>query len=181
MSDELKGKKIAFLLKRGVEQPELTEPWAAIQEAGGEPVLVSEEAGQIQALKGDWERGDFFDVDVTLDDANAEDYAGLVLPGGTLNSDKIRDNKAAIAFVKAFIDADKPIAPICHGAWILIEAGGVEGKRMTSTPRIQTDLKNAGADWVDEEVVVDGKLVSSRSPRDLPAYCPAIVEAFAKG
>ena len=177
---ELSGKKVAFLLKRGVEQPELTEPWATVLSAGGEPVLVSEEPGTITALIGDWDRGDDFVVDVTLDHAKPDDYDALGLPGGTLNSDKIRTNPLAIAFVKAFMDAGKPVAPICHGPWILIEAGVVPGRRLTSTTRIATDLKNAGADWVDEEVVVDGNLITSRSPRDLPAFNAALLEAVAK-
>lgn len=176
---ELSGKKVAFLLKRGVEQPELTDPWAAIEAAGGEPVLVSEEPGTITALIGDWDRGDDFTVDVTLDQADPADYDALVLPGGTLNSDKIRTNPLAIGFVKAFFDAGKPVASICHGPWILIEAGVVPGRTITSTTRISTDLKNAGANWVDAEVVVDGNLVSSRSPRDLPAFNDAVVAAIA--
>ncbi len=178
---DLSGKKVAFLLKRGVEQPELTEPWATLESAGAQPVLVSEEPGTITALIGDWDRGDDFTVDLTLDEADPADYDALVLPGGTLNSDKIRTNPKAIAFVKAFMDADKPVASICHGPWILIEAGVVEGRTLTSTTRIATDLKNAGADWVDSEVVVDGNLLTSRSPRDLPAFSAALVEAVAKG
>jgi len=176
---DLSGKKVAFLLKRGVEQPELTEPWAVLESAGAEPVLVSEEPGTITALIHDWDRGDDFEVDITLDDADPADYDALVLPGGTLNSDKIRTNPKAIAFVKAFFDAGKPVASICHGPWILIEAGVVPGRKITSTTRISTDLKNAGADWVDAEVVVDGNLVTSRSPRDLPAFNAALLEAVA--
>jgi len=176
---DLSGKKVAFVLKRGVEQPELTEPWRVVEEAGGEPVLISEEPGTITALIGDWDRGDDFDVDLTLDEADPADYDALVLPGGTLNSDKIRTNPKAIAFVKAFFDAGKPVASICHGPWILIEAGVVPGRTLTSTARISTDLKNAGATWVDKEVVVDGNLVTSRSPRDLEAFNAALVEAVA--
>ncbi len=178
---DLGGKKVAFLLKRGVEQPELTEPWATLESAGAQPVLVSEEPGTITALIGDWDRGDDFTVDLTLDDADPGDYDALVLPGGTLNSDKIRTNPKAIAFVKAFMDAGKPVASICHGPWILIEAGVVEGRTLTSTTRIATDLKNAGAHWVDSEVVLDGNLLTSRSPRDLPAFNAALVEAVARG
>ena len=177
---DLDGKKVAFLLKRGVEQPELTEPWAAVLEAGGEPVLVSEEPGTITALVGDWDRGDDFHVDITLDDADPADYHALVLPGGTLNADKLRTNPKAIAFVKAFMDAGRPVASICHGPWILIEAGAVPGRTLTSTTRIATDLRNAGATWVDQEVVVDGNLVTSRSPRDLPAFNAALVDAIAR-
>ncbi len=176
---ELNGKKVAFVLKRGVEQPELTEPWRVIEEAGGQPVLISEEPGTITALIGDWDRGDDFTVDLTLDEADPADYDALVLPGGTLNSDKIRTNQQAIDFVKAFFDQNKPVASICHGPWILIEAGVVPGRTLTSTARISTDLKNAGATWVDQEVVVDGNLITSRSPRDLEAFNAAIVEKFA--
>ncbi len=176
---ELNGKKVAFVLKRGVEQPELTEPWRVIEEAGGQPVLISEEPGTITALIGDWDRGDDFTVDLTLDEADPADYDALVLPGGTLNSDKIRTNQQAIDFVKAFFDQNKPVASICHGPWILIEAGVVPGRTLTSTARISTDLKNAGATWVDQEVVVDGNLITSRSPRDLDAFNAAIVEKFA--
>jgi protease I len=178
---DLGGKKVAFLLKRGVEQPELTEPWATLESAGAQPVLVSEEPGTITALIGDWDRGDDFTVDLTLDEADPGDYDALVLPGGTLNSDKIRTNPKAIAFVKAFMDAGKPVASICHGPWILIEAGVVEGRTLTSTTRIATDLKNAGAHWVDSKVVVDGNLLTSRSPRDLPAFNAALLEAVARG
>ena len=177
---DLTGKKVAFVLKRGVEQPELTEPWRVIEEAGGEPVLISEEPGTITALIGDWDRGDDFDVDLTLDEADPADYDALVLPGGTLNSDKIRNNVQAIAFVKAFFEANKPVASICHGPWILIEAGVVPGRTLTSTTRIATDLRNAGATWVDQEVVVDGNLITSRSPRDLEAFNAAIVEQLAR-
>ena len=176
---ELNGKKVAFVLKRGVEQPELTEPWRVIEEAGGQPVLISEEPGTITALIGDWDRGDDFTVDLTLDEADPADYDALVLPGGTLNSDKIRTNQQAIDFVKAFFDQNKPVASICHGPWILIEAGVVPGRTLTSTARISTDLENAGATWVDQEVVVDGNLITSRSPRDLDAFNAAIVEKFA--
>ena len=176
---QLNGKKVAFVLKRGVEQPELTEPWRVIEEAGGQPVLISEEPGTITALIGDWDRGDDFTVDLTLDEADPADYDALVLPGGTLNSDKIRTNQQAIDFVKAFFDQNKPVASICHGPWILIEAGVVPGRTLTSTARISTDLKNAGATWVDQEVVVDGNLITSRSPRDLDAFNAAIVEKFA--
>lgn len=178
---DLSGKRVAFLLKRGVEQPELTEPWATLESCGATPVLVSEEHGTITALIHDWDRGDDFTVDLTLDEADPADFDALVLPGGTLNSDKIRTNPQAIAFVKAFFDAGKPVASICHGPWILIEAGAVKGRRITSTTRIATDLTNAGAQWVDEEVVVDGNLLTSRSPRDLPAFNAALVEAIARG
>lgn len=176
---DLTGKTVAFVLKRGVEQPELTDPWDAIIEAGGTPVLISEEPGTITALIGDWDRGDDFTVDLTLDEADPADYDALILPGGTLNSDKIRTNPQAIGFVQAFFAADKPVASICHGPWILIEAGVVAGRRITSTTRIASDLKNAGAVWEDAEVVVDGNLITSRSPRDLLAFNRAVLDAVA--
>ncbi|MBM7825745.1 protease I [Arcanobacterium pluranimalium] len=174
----LKGRKIAFLAKRGFEQDELTEPWKAVEEAGGVPVLVSEEAGTIIGLVGDWDRGIEFPVDLTLDEADPRDYLGLVLPGGTLNSDKIRTNEKAQAFVKAFMDEGKPVAPICHGAWILIETGTLAGRTLTSTTRIRTDLINAGAYWVDSEFHRDGNLLSSRSPRDIEAFNRGIIAVF---
>ena len=180
MSNELAGHKIAFLCKRGVEQPELTEPWKAVLEAGGQPVLVSEEAGTITAMIHDWDYGDDFTVDVTLDDAKPADYLALVLPGGTLNSDKIRTNEKAQDFVRAFVEDGKPVAPICHGAWIMIDAEVIAGRTLTSTPRIRKDLENAGATWVDEEFHRDGNLLSSRSPRDLDVFNRGIVEVFAE-
>ena len=176
----LNGKKIAFISVRGVEQPELTDPWKAVKDAGGEPVLISDKLGTITALKGDWDRGDDFEVDLTLDDANPDDYAGLVLPGGTLNSDEVRQLEKAQKFVKAFMDAGKPVAPICHGGWVLIEIDAVKGRTMTSTPAISSDLKNAGANWVDEEFVRDGNLLTSRNPDDLPAFNEGIVKACAE-
>lgn len=170
--------KIAFLAIRGFEEPELSEPWAAVKEAGFEPVLVSREHGQIVAMVGDWEHSNAYDVDLTWDEANPEDFVGLVLPGGTLNSDKIRTEEGAQKFVHAFMEAGKPVAPICHGAWILIETGDVKGRTLTSTTRIKTDLENAGATWLDEEFHADGNLLSSRSPRDIEAFNAGIVKAF---
>lgn len=177
---DLSGKKIAFLCKRGVEQPELTEPWQAVLDAGGTPVLVSDEAGTLQAMQGDWEHGAVFDVDLTLDQADAGDFAGLVLPGGTINADKLRGVEEAQDFVKTFMDADKPVAAICHGPWVLVDADVLKGRTLTSVPRIQADLKNAGATWVDEEFHRDGNLMSSRTPRDLDAFNKGIVEAFSE-
>ncbi|MDO5723539.1 MAG: type 1 glutamine amidotransferase domain-containing protein [Flaviflexus sp.] len=176
----LSGRKIAFLALRGVEEPELTAPWKAVLDAGGVPVLISAEPGTITALRGDWDRGEDFTVDETLADAQPSEYAGVVLPGGTLNSDKLRDNEDAQAFVSAFFAADKPVATICHGAWILTEIGVLPGRTITSVARIATDLKGAGATWVDEEFVRDGNLASSRHPRDLEAFCHGIVPLFAE-
>lgn len=176
----LSGKKIAFLALRGVEEPELTEPWKAVAEAGGTPVLLSAEPGTITALRGDWDLGEDFPVDDTLGQVEPADYAAVVLPGGTLNSDKLRENPDAQAFISAFFEADKPVATICHGAWILTEIGVLPGRTITSVARIATDLRGAGATWVDEEFVRDGNLLSSRHPRDLDAFCRGIVEGFAE-
>jgi protease I len=161
-----------------VEQVELTEPWAAVLEAGGEPVLVSPESGEVQAYNH-LDKGDTFPVDQTLSDADPEAFAGLVLPGGVANPDALRMDEDAVEFVRAFFDADKPVAAICHAAWVLAEADVVKGSRLTSWPSLQTDLRNAGADWVDEEVVVDGKLVTSRRPDDLPAFVAELTDVFA--
>lgn len=176
----LNDKKIAFLALRGVEEPELTEPWRAVTEAGGQPVLLSAEKGTITAMRGDWDRGEEFTVDETFADANPDDYSAVVLPGGTLNSDKLREDGDAQAFVRAFFEADKPVATICHGAWILVELGVLAGRTITSVARIGSDLANAGATWVDEEFVRDGNLLSSRHPRDLEAFNKGIVEVFAE-
>ena len=175
---DLTGKKVAFVLKRGVEQPELTEPWATVASAGGKPVLVSEEHGTITALIGDWDRGDDFTVDLTLDEADPADYDALVLPGGVVNADHLRMDEASVKFARAFFEQHKPVGVICHGAWILIEIDAVRGRTLTSTTRIRTDLRNAGATWVDEEFVADGNLLSSRSPRDIEAFNAGIIRAF---
>ena len=174
----LAGRRVAFLVAaEGVEQVELTEPWDAVRGAGGEPVLVSPESGTIQAFDH-LDRADTFEVDQTVADADPELFVGLVLPGGVANPDALRTDEDAVAFVKAFFDDDKPVAAICHAAWVLAEAGVVQGKRMTSWPSLQTDLRNAGADWVDEETVVDGNLLTSRKPDDLPAFCRALEDAL---
>lgn len=176
---DISGKKIAFLLTNGVEQPELTQPWAEVEKAGATPVLVSPESGSITAMKNDWDHADSFDVDVELSEAKAADYDALVLPGGTVNADQIRVDADAQAFVKAFFDEGKPVASICHGPWVLIDAGVASGRTMTSFQSISTDLKNAGVTWVDQEVVVDDNLVTSRNPDDLDAFCSAFVELVA--
>ncbi len=177
---DLTGKKIAFAVaKEGIEQIELTSPWEAVQDAGGQPFLVSVEKGQVQAFNH-FDKADTFDVDDTFADADATSYDGLVLPGGVGNPDALRTDAAAVAFVKAFFDADKPVAAICHAPWSLVEADVVRGRTVTSWPSLQTDLRNAGADWRDEEVVVDGNLVTSRKPDDLPAFNEAAVSAFAR-
>src|SRR3954467_15985487 len=180
MADELKGKKIAFLAAEGVEQVELTEPWKAICDAGAQPVLVSLEAGEVQAFNH-LDKADTFDVDKTVAAASASDYDGLVLPGGVANPDFLRMNDDAVGFVRAFFEQSKPVGVICHGPWTLVEADVVRGRTLTSWPSLKTDLENAGATWVDEEVHVDEGLTSSRNPDDLPAFCAKLVEEIAEG
>ena len=180
-SDKLSGKRVAFLVApEGVEQVELTEPWKAVEEAGGSPELLSTESGEVQAFNH-LDKADTFGVDRTISDADASDYDGLVLPGGVANPDFLRTDEDAVAFVRAFFEQAKPVAAICHAPWTLIEAGVVRGRTVTSWPSLQTDLRNAGANWVDEEVVVDQGLVSSRKPDDLPAFCAKVVEELAEG
>lgn len=180
MTDKLKGKKIAFLATDGVEQSELLRPWEAVKAAGAEVELVSLEEGQIQA-ETHGIKGESFRVDKTVDDVNADDYDGLVLPGGVKNPDTLRLNCRAVCFVKEFFEQKKPVAAICHGPWMLVEAGVLEGKTVTSWPSLRTDIENAGATWVDEEVHVDEGLTTSRKPDDLPAFCMKAVEEFAEG
>jgi len=184
MPSSLKGKTIAFLVApEGVEQVELTEPWKAVEQAGGTAELVSTEIGKIQAFNH-LTPADTFEADKSADSVSSSDYAGLVLPGGVANPDFLRTNDAAVAFTKSFFEAGKPVAVICHGPWTLIEAGAVHGRTMTSWPSVKTDLRNAGANWVDDEVVECSRgpntLVSSRKPDDLPAFCRTLVGAFAK-
>jgi protease I len=179
----LQGKKIAFVTAtEGVEQVELTEPWKAVESGGGQPVLVvGGESTEVQAFNH-LDKGDTFTGTVTAADADPDDYDGVVLPGGVANPDALRTRPEAVAFVKAFLTAGKPVAVICHGPWTLVETGAVTGRRLTSWPSLQTDLRNAGAEWVDEEVVVDtngpGVLISSRKPDDLPAFSKALADAF---
>ncbi len=174
-SQNLNGKKVAILATDGFEQVELTQPKQALEQAGAQVHIVSPKSGQIKGWdETDW--GDKFDVDVTLDSASASDYDALVLPGGQINPDKLRVEEKAVQFVRQFFDANKPVAAICHGPWTLIEADVVKGRKMTSYKSIQTDLKNAGANWVDQEVVVDGNLITSRNPDDLPAFSRQTVE-----
>lgn len=179
-ANSLKGKKIAFLATCGVEQVELTEPWNAIKDAGAEVVLVSLEEGDIQGYHHE-KPGDKFKVDIAIGDALADDYDGLVLPGGVSNPDTLRMCPTTVQFVKDMFNQKKPIAAICHGPWTLVEADVVRGRKMTSWPSIKTDLKNAGANWVDEECVCDNGLVTSRKPDDLDAFCKKAIEEFAEG
>ena len=175
----LTGRRIAFLMApEGTEQVELTEPWEAVEAAGGQPVLVSLEPGKVQAFNH-LDRADTFEVDQTVGDADVESFAGLVLPGGVANPDALRMDEDAVEFVRAFFEADKPVAAICHAPWMLVEADVARGRRLTSWPSLQTDLRNAGAEWVDEEVVVDGNLVTSRKPDDLPAFTAELTTLFA--
>src|SRR5688500_18612748 len=178
---KLDGKKIAFLAADGVEQAELTQPWKAVEEAGGTPELISLEEGEIQGGEHEIEKRDTFKVDRVVAEVDASDYDGLVLPGGVMSPDKLRADEDAVQFVREFMEAGKPVGAICHGPWTLVEAGVVEGRELTSYPSIQTDLRNAGANWVDEEVVVDNGLVTSRSPRDLDAFCSKVVEEMCEG
>jgi protease I len=181
MSDLLQGKRIAFLTaNEGVEEVELTEPLKAVRDAGAEVDLLAPEAGEIQAFNH-LDKADTFDVDRTVGDADVDEYDGLVLPGGVANPDQLRSKKEAVEFVRAFFDSGKPIGVICHGPWTLVEADVVRGRTLTSWPSLQTDLRNAGAEWVDEEVHVDQGLVTSRKPDDLPAFNAKIVEEFAEG
>lgn len=181
MSEKLKGKKVAFLVaNEGIEQVELTEPWKAVKEAGGEPVLIAPEAGEAQALNH-LDKGDSFPVDAVVKDATDSDYDGLVLPGGVANPDNLRTDEDAMEFVRSFFEAGKPVAAICHAPWSLIEAGVIDGRRVTSWPSLQTDIRNAGGEWVDEEVVVDKGLVTSRNPGDLEAFNAKVVEEICEG
>ena len=185
MAPTLNGKTIAFLVApEGIERVELTEPWQAVQDAGGTPRLVSTDSGTVQGFRH-LDKADTFDVDDTVDGKSAADYDGLVLPGGVANPDYLRMQPAAVAFAKSFFDAAKPVAAICHAPWTLVEADVVRGRRMTSWPSVKTDLRNAGADWVDEEVVVCERgpnvLVTSRKPDDLKAFCSELVDRFATG
>jgi protease I len=180
----LKHKNIAFLVaNEGIEQVELTEPWQAVEDAGGKPELVSLESGEAQAFNH-LDRADTFPVDKVAKDVDASSYDGLVLPGGVANPDQLRADSDAVGFVKGFFEAGKPVAVICHGPWTLVEADVVKGRTLTSWPSVRTDITNAGGKWVDEEVVVDtdgpNTLISSRKPDDLKAFCSELVDAFSK-
>lgn len=176
---DLTGQKIAFLLTNGVEQPELTSPRAALDQAGAQTFIVSPAEKELTAMEGDWDRADTFPVDVPLAQAKAEDYDALVLPGGTLNADTLRATEGATEFLQAFLDADgKTVAAICHAPWLLVQADAARGRRLTSVENIRKDLENAGAQWEDSAVVVDGNLITSRTPADLEAFNAAIIKAL---
>ena len=176
---ELTGKRIAFLATDMVEQVELTEPWKAVEEAGGTPELVSLEEGEIQGFDH-YDKADTFRVDRVVSEVTADDYDGLVLPGGVGNPDTLRSDEDAVRFARTFVESGKPVAVICHGPWTLVEADVVRERTLTSFPSVRTDIKNAGGNWVDQEVAVDDALISSRNPDDLPAFCSKLVEVFAQ-
>jgi deglycase len=180
MAGELNGKRVAILAADGVERVELEQPREALNQAGARTELLSLHDGVIQARNNDLEAAGTFDVDALVRSAAVEDYDALLLPGGTVNPDKLRVDRAAVDFAREFVASGKPVAAICHGPWTLLEAGVVSGRTLTSFPSIRTDLRNAGATVVDQEVAADGNLITSRSPEDLPAFCTAIVEAFAR-
>jgi protease I len=180
VAHKLQGKRVAFLATDMVEQVELTEPWKAVEQAGGTPELVSLEEGEIQGFNH-YDKADTFKVDRTVEEASADDYDALVLPGGVGNPDTLRMDENAVQFVREFFEQNKPVGVICHGPWMLVEAGVVRGRKVTSWPSLRTDIRNAGGDWVDEEVVVDHGLVTSRKPDDLPAFNAKIVEEFCEG
>jgi len=180
VANELQGKRVAFLATDMVEQVELTEPWKAVEEAGATPELISLEEGEIQAFNH-YDKGDTFTVDKTVEEARADDYDALVIPGGVGNPDTMRVDENAVELTRQFFEQGKPVGVICHGPWMLVEAGVLRGRTVTSWPSLQTDIRNAGGNWVDQEVVVDEGLVTSRKPDDLPAFNAKIVEEFAEG
>jgi protease I len=181
MPESLNEKTIAIIATDGVEQVELTEPRKAVEQAGATVELLSLETGEIQAMNSDIEPADTFTVDKRVADASQSDYDGLILPGGTVNADKLRASDDVVGFLKEYFATGKPVGVICHGPWSLVEADLVRGRTLTSFPSLKTDIRNAGGEWVDEEVVVDQGLVTSRNPDDLPAFCAKIVEEFAEG
>ena len=179
MQDRLAGRRIAFLATDGVEQVELTEPWNALQEAGAELHLISLAHGEIQMMHHD-HKGESFPVDHVLSEVQVGAYDGLVLPGGVANPDRLRTDAAAVSFARGFMDADKPVAAICHALWLLVEADVVRGRTLTSWPSLRTDIRNAGGEWVDKAVVTDQKLITSRKPEDLPQFCARLLDIFSR-
>ena len=180
MAGELNGKRVAFLFTEGVEQVELTEPLKAVRDAGAEVDLISLQKGEVEMWKH-FDKGDKITADTAVGDADPGDYDALVLPGGVANPDQLRGDEAAVSFARRIVEQGKPVGVICHGPWLLVEADVVRGRKVTSWPSLKTDLTNAGAEWVDEEVVVDQGIVTSRNPDDLPAFCAKIIEEFAEG
>jgi protease I len=182
MIHDLRGTRVALLVaEKGTEHIELEEPMRAVEEAGGEITLISSVSGAVETVHGDLEPGETYVVDATFDDVTADAFDALVIPGGTVGSDTLRGDRRAIDFVRAFFEGRKPVAAICHGPWLLVEADVVRGRTLTSYPTLRTDVRNAGGVWVDKEVVVDSGLVTSRRPDDLQAFCAKLVEEFAEG
>ena len=182
MADELQGKKIAILLAPvGTEQVEFEEPKKAVEDAGGTVDVVGLQTGDAQTMNSDVNPGETFTVEKTFSEVSADEYDGLIVPGGTVGADNLRADEEAVNFVHSFFEQAKPVGAICHGPWKLVEADVVKGRTLTSYPTLQTDIRNAGGNWVDEEVVVDQGLVTSRNPDDLPEFCAKIVEEFAEG
>lgn len=179
MSKELQGRRIGILAADGVERIELEQPRTAVENAGGRVELLSIKSGEIQARDHDLEPAGSFPVDRTVGEVKVDDFDALILPGGTVNPDKLRLDETAVAFVRDFVRSGKPVAAICHGPWTLVEADVVRERTLTSYPSIRTDLRNAGANVVDQEVCIDGNLITSRSPKDLPAFCEAITDELA--
>lgn len=179
MLQELEGKNIAILVTNGFEQVEMVKPRQAFNDAGANTYLISPAGEQVQGWNH-YDKADYFKVDIALDEVNPNNYDALLLPGGVANPDELRTNGRAVQFIRAFFNVDKPVAAICHGPWTLIEADAVKGRKVTSWSSLKTDLKNAGADWVDEEVVVDGNLLTSRNPDDIPAFIEAAIALFAR-
>jgi protease I len=177
---KLQGKNIAFIASDMVEEVELAKPWQAVKDAGGKPELLSIESGEIQAFNH-YDKSKTYKVDKEISAARVDDYDGLVLPGGVGNPDNLRQDDDAVEFVRSFFEAGKPVAAICHAPWLLVEADVVRGRKLTSFPSLKTDIRNAGGNWVDEKVVVDQGLVTSRKPDDLPAFCDKMIEEFAEG
>ena len=181
MAKDLTGTRVAFVVaNEGVEQVELTEPWRVVKEAGGEPLLVAPRGGTVQAFNH-LDKGDAFPVDVTTADVSLDDFDAVVLPGGVANPDQLRMDAAAVDLVRRWVTSDTPVAAICQGPWTLVEAGVLRGRTLTSWPSLQTDIRNAGATWVDEEVHVDSGLVTSRRPADIPAFTEKMIEEFREG
>ena len=180
MAGKLDGKRVAFLFTEGAEQPEVETPLQAVRQAGAEVEIISLEPGEVQMWQH-FDKGETITADKGVSEVSASDYDALVLPGGVANPDQLRTDEHAVRFVRDFFDQHKPVGVICHGPWMLAEADVVKGRKVTSWPSLQTDLRNAGATWVDEEVVVDNGLVTSRKPDDLPAFCAKIVEEFCEG